>query len=112
MWAKNGAKTLPFVLKRIDEVIPEDSVQKRVLVDDNSADDTREIANSFGWEVFYNEGKVKGVFVKRELMKGAEYTGKLEKAEEWSEVIAVIQEFAKKREYKVAEVEVKPGYER
>jgi len=57
MWAKNGAKTLPFVLKRIDEVIPEDSVQKRVLVDDNSADDTREIANSFGWEVIYNEGK-------------------------------------------------------
>ncbi|NIW13622.1 MAG: glycosyltransferase, partial [Candidatus Thorarchaeota archaeon] len=26
-------------------------------VDDDSVDDTREIAKSFGWQVFFNEGK-------------------------------------------------------
>lgn len=57
MWTKNGAKTLPFVLKRIGEVIPKESVNKRILVDDLSTDDTREIAKSFGWQVFFNEGK-------------------------------------------------------
>ena len=57
MWAKDGSRTLPFVLRRIDEVIPEDVVNQRVLVDDDSVDDTREIAKSFGWQVFSNEGK-------------------------------------------------------
>jgi len=57
MWTKNGSKTLPLVLKRIDEVIPEEFVHNRVLVDDRSEDDTREIAKSFGWQVFFNEGK-------------------------------------------------------
>jgi len=57
MWAKNGSKTLPFVLKRINEIIPEEFVHKRILVDDHSVDDTREIAKSFGWQVFFNEGK-------------------------------------------------------
>jgi len=56
MWTKNGAKTLPSVLKRIDEVIPSESVNQRILIDDHSADATREIAKSFGWQVFYNEG--------------------------------------------------------
>jgi len=57
MWTKNGASTLPLVLKRIGQVIPDDSVAKRIIVDDQSIDDTREIARSFGWEVVFNEGR-------------------------------------------------------
>lgn len=57
MWTKNGAKTLPLVLKRINEVIPGEFVNHRIIVDDHSTDDTREIAKSFGWQIVFNEGK-------------------------------------------------------
>ncbi|MEM3578197.1 MAG: glycosyltransferase [Candidatus Bathyarchaeia archaeon] len=57
MWTKNGAETLPLVLKRISEVIPVEAVNQRIIVDDRSTDDTREIAESFGWTVIFNEGK-------------------------------------------------------
>jgi glycosyltransferase involved in cell wall biosynthesis len=56
MWTKNGAETLPLVLKRISEVMPSKFVNKRTIVDDRSTDDTREIAKSFGWNVIFNEG--------------------------------------------------------
>ena len=56
MWTKNGAATLPLVLKRISEVIPEEFVNNRVIADDRSTDNTREIAASFGWAVVFNEG--------------------------------------------------------
>ena len=56
MWTKNGAKTLPAVLKRISEVIPEDFINKRLIVDDNSTDNTKRIATSFSWSVIPNEG--------------------------------------------------------
>jgi len=56
MWTKNGSETLPLVLKRIDEVIPRGAVNKRVVVDDRSPDNTREIAQDFGWDVILNEG--------------------------------------------------------
>jgi glycosyltransferase involved in cell wall biosynthesis len=57
MWTKNGAETLPPVLKRISEVIPSEFVHKRIIVDDRSTDNTRKIAESFGWTVIFNEGK-------------------------------------------------------
>jgi glycosyltransferase involved in cell wall biosynthesis len=57
MWTFNGAATLPSVLKRISEVIPEGFVGKKVIADDRSTDDTRKIAESFGWTVVLNEGK-------------------------------------------------------
>lgn len=57
MWTKDGAATLPFVLKRIDEVIPSHFVSKRIIIDDRSTDQTREIAKSFGWSIIFNEGK-------------------------------------------------------
>jgi glycosyltransferase involved in cell wall biosynthesis len=53
----NGAGTLPLVLKRINKVVPDKFVNKRLIVDDQSTDDTREIAKAFGWDVFPNEGK-------------------------------------------------------
>jgi glycosyltransferase involved in cell wall biosynthesis len=57
MWTKNGAETLPSVLQRISEVVPEDSVNLKLIVDDRSTDDTRGIAESFGWNVVLNDGK-------------------------------------------------------
>ena len=55
MWTKNGAKTLNPVLKRINEVIPAEFVNKRIIVDDQSVDATREIAKANGWTVLDNE---------------------------------------------------------
>ena len=57
MWTYNGAATLPAVLKRISEVIPDNLVNKKLVSDDRSTDDTRKIAESFGWTVVLNEGK-------------------------------------------------------
>jgi len=56
MWTKNGANTLPSVLKRINEVIPGEFVGQKIIVDDKSTDNTREIAKTFGWTVVFNEG--------------------------------------------------------
>jgi len=56
MWTKNGAKTLPVVLRRINQVIPTAIVNKRLIVDDQSTDTTRAIAESNGWRVLPNEG--------------------------------------------------------
>lgn len=57
MWTKNGAKTLPTVLKRINETIPKENVNNRIIVDDKSVDNTMEIAKAAGWTVIFNEGK-------------------------------------------------------
>jgi len=55
MWAKNGASTLPLVLKRADEVLPSEVIMKKIFVDDHSTDESREIAKEFGWTVYPNE---------------------------------------------------------
>jgi len=61
MWAKNGAKMLPFVLKRIDEVIPKENVSNKIFVDDHSVDKSVEIAKKFDWQVHENkEGFISG----------------------------------------------------
>jgi glycosyltransferase involved in cell wall biosynthesis len=57
MWTKNGAETLPSVLKRIKDVIPTEFVNKKVIADDQSTDETRKIAESCGWVVVPNQGK-------------------------------------------------------
>lgn len=54
MWAKNGAKFLPTVLKRFDEVIPKEEINKKILVDDHSCDKTVDIAKRFNWKVYEN----------------------------------------------------------
>jgi glycosyltransferase involved in cell wall biosynthesis len=57
MWTKNGAKTLPLILKRINEVIPSRFVNQKVVVDDHSSDDTVSTARRFGWKTVLNEGQ-------------------------------------------------------
>ncbi|MGC8912288.1 MAG: glycosyltransferase family 2 protein, partial [Nitrososphaeria archaeon] len=54
MWAKNGEKFLPSVLKRVDEVIPSEYINKKILVDDHSTDETVKIAREFNWDVYKN----------------------------------------------------------
>jgi glycosyltransferase involved in cell wall biosynthesis len=54
MWAKNGARYLPHVLERIDEVIPREELHRKILVDDHSKDNTVSIAKDFGWEIHEN----------------------------------------------------------
>lgn len=54
MWAKDGEKYLPKVLKRIDEVIPSESISRKIFVDDHSADQTVKIAKDFNWDVYLN----------------------------------------------------------
>jgi len=56
MWTKNGGKTLPSVLKRINLVIPLENVRNRLIVDDNSTDDTVKIAEANGWQAIPNAG--------------------------------------------------------
>lgn len=57
MWTYNSEKTLPAVLKRIEEVIPKQHINRKIMTDDNSTDQTREIAKAYDWEVHLNNGK-------------------------------------------------------
>jgi len=56
MWTKNGQETLPRVLDNIEAVVPCRCVNQKVIVDDHSRDDTKSIAESFGWRVVPNKG--------------------------------------------------------
>jgi len=57
MWTLNGEKTLPFVLSRINKVVPKEVVNQKLIVDDGSKDNTVTIAKKYGWDVIKNEGK-------------------------------------------------------
>ena len=41
-------KHLPFVLRQIQCVIPKDVVKKKIIIDDDSFDDSKLIASRFG----------------------------------------------------------------
>jgi len=59
MWARNGAATLPVVLRRVEECLPKEFVHRKIFVDDHSTDRGRAIAEQFDWEVHDNvEGGV------------------------------------------------------
>ena len=51
MWTLNGEKTLEQSLSSIAKAIPEEQVCHRIMVDGGSHDNTKEIAQEFGWEV-------------------------------------------------------------
>lgn len=57
MWTKNGADTLFPVLNRINAVVPSNSVNQRIIVDDASRDGTVAIAKACGWDVVPNSGR-------------------------------------------------------
>jgi glycosyltransferase involved in cell wall biosynthesis len=57
MWTKNGARTLPYVLPQIHRVIPKSAIRNKIIVDDDSSDDTKGVANRLGWSVQSNDGK-------------------------------------------------------
>lgn len=56
MWTLNAEKYLKVVLTSIKNGIPENKINKRILVDGGSQDKTIEIAESFKWKV-YNSKK-------------------------------------------------------
>jgi glycosyltransferase involved in cell wall biosynthesis len=56
LWTKNGRETLQAVLKRINKLTPDEVVNRCLILDDHSTDDTRKIEESFGWQVGLNEG--------------------------------------------------------
>lgn len=59
MWVRNGEFFLPAVLQRIEEVIPRENVASKIMVDDQSADQTTKIAKNFNWKIYRNpEGGV------------------------------------------------------
>ena len=57
MWTLNGEKTLPLVLNRINDTIPKNIVNQRLIIDDGSKDNTVNIEKKYGWTVIKNEGK-------------------------------------------------------
>jgi glycosyltransferase involved in cell wall biosynthesis len=57
MWTFNSEKLLPRVLQRISEVIPKNCINRKIITDDHSTDQTVKIAKEFGWEVHVNRGR-------------------------------------------------------
>jgi len=53
-WVKDGAWVLPTTLKNLEEVLPSEAVHRKIAVDDHSSDETAEILQDFGWEVYTN----------------------------------------------------------
>jgi glycosyltransferase involved in cell wall biosynthesis len=56
MWTKNSAKFLPTVLKRIEQVIPQEVIKNKIIIDDHSTDNTVTVAQNLGWTVHFNQG--------------------------------------------------------
>ncbi len=56
LWTKDGERTLPFVLDRLNKLIPKEHVNNRILINDHSADSTPLIAQKNGWQQILNEG--------------------------------------------------------
>jgi glycosyltransferase involved in cell wall biosynthesis len=54
MWTKDGEKFLRQVLSRVEQVIPEENVNQKIIVDDHSEDQTVKIAKDFNWQVYPN----------------------------------------------------------
>jgi glycosyltransferase involved in cell wall biosynthesis len=51
-WTRNGARSLPTILERVDRVVP---FGRKIAVDDSSSDDTVRILEDFNYEVYRNE---------------------------------------------------------
>ncbi|MEM3563677.1 MAG: hypothetical protein QXR19_10635 [Candidatus Jordarchaeaceae archaeon] len=56
MWSKNGQQYLKIVLRRIDEVVPGEVVNRKIFINDHSIDSSAKLAKDFNWEVYDNIG--------------------------------------------------------
>lgn len=56
MWTRDGAVTLPAVLTRLNKVFVGVNGQ-RIIVDDNSKDNSVEVCEKQGWSVYKNKGR-------------------------------------------------------
>lgn len=54
MWTKNGEQSLPRVLSQVDEVIPQECIHNKIMVDDCSTDKTVDVGKDFNWIVYKN----------------------------------------------------------
>ncbi len=54
MWTKNAGKNFHSVLAQLDHVLPSEAVCCKILVDDDSKDETVEVAEKFGWNIYPN----------------------------------------------------------
>lgn len=52
MWTLNSEKTLNIALRSIKKAIPENKINKKILVDGGSKDNTKQIAENYGWRVY------------------------------------------------------------
>jgi len=59
MWTRNAEGTLEPVLRRIEEAIPNENINQKILVDYRSEDRTTDIAKKYGWTVY--EAKKMGI---------------------------------------------------
>jgi glycosyltransferase involved in cell wall biosynthesis len=57
MWTHNSEKNLHKVLERIQRVIPEHAVNRKIIADDHSNDKTGKIADELDWEIHPNQGQ-------------------------------------------------------
>ncbi len=57
IWTKNSARLLPQTLRRLEEVVPSQVINNKIMVDDHSEDDTIAIGRSYGWSVYTNPGR-------------------------------------------------------
>lgn len=55
-WVKDGAWVLPTTLKRLENVLPNEKVHRKIMIDDASNDETKAIGKEFNWEVYSNPG--------------------------------------------------------
>lgn len=55
-WVKDGAWVLPTTLKRLENVLPNEKIHRKMMIEDDSKDETRAIGKEFNWEVYSNPG--------------------------------------------------------
>lgn len=53
-WVKEGSWVLPTTLKRLEKVLPNEKVHRKIMIDDHSKDETKAIGKEFNWEVYSN----------------------------------------------------------
>jgi len=56
IWTKNSSKFLPITLRAFEMAVPRDTLGQRIMVDDQSVDETIKIGATHGWHTYKNPG--------------------------------------------------------